>query len=250
MLGKFEINRCHFVDCIDAMRKIPSGSIDLCLTDPPYNIGIGESCPRVASRRKNLKHDVYYEDTLTGSEYVEFSKKWFNEAKRICKRLIFTPGENNLAMWYAIETPVGVLYHYKNNGNSPGTISRLIVTDPILVYGTWEKMQCFRKNAYAIPLTTKTSDPFLATLVHPCPKSYELWEALLYDYMHPIYGDLTIPNVILDPFVGSGTTPELCEANGINWIGFEKNATYAVDIEKRIARGKERAARSTRQTIF
>ena len=81
-------------------------------------------------------------------------------------------------------------------------------------------------------------------------KSYELWEAILIDYMHPVYGSLTIPNVILDPFLGSGTTAELCEAHGINWLGFETKKDYEIDIEKRIARGKERRKKMARESMF
>ena len=31
------LNRIHFADCLDVLRQIPDGSVDLMLTDPPYN---------------------------------------------------------------------------------------------------------------------------------------------------------------------------------------------------------------------
>ena len=32
----FELNRIYNEDCLEGMKRIPSGSVDLVLTDPPY----------------------------------------------------------------------------------------------------------------------------------------------------------------------------------------------------------------------
>ena len=31
------LNKIHFADCLEVLRQIPDGSVDLMLTDPPYN---------------------------------------------------------------------------------------------------------------------------------------------------------------------------------------------------------------------
>jgi site-specific DNA-methyltransferase (adenine-specific) len=41
-------------------------------------------------------------------------------------------------------------------------------------------------------------------------------------------------NLILDPFMGSGTTAIACENLGIDWIGFEKDKKYCKDGRNRI----------------
>ncbi len=57
-------------DCIEGMRALADGSVDLVVTSPPYNLGI--------------KYENY-KDTLTRENYLEWSKAWAGEVKRILK---------------------------------------------------------------------------------------------------------------------------------------------------------------------
>lgn len=52
-------------DCLEEMKKIPDGSVDLVLTDPPYNIG-------------KAKWDKI-------PNYIEWCGKWFKECERLLK---------------------------------------------------------------------------------------------------------------------------------------------------------------------
>lgn len=56
-------------DCLELMKDIPDGSVDLVLTDPPYNIG------------KSKEWDTW----KTKSEYVDFMGKVFLQAQRVLK---------------------------------------------------------------------------------------------------------------------------------------------------------------------
>lgn len=218
---------------------MPDQCIDLCMTDPPFNVNIGSSYTRSVSRRNGTNKDINYDDSMKYDIYITFVSRLLYQLARVCKRILVTPGEKNLYTWIRAMEPVGTLYHFKNNGNAPGTISRLMLCDPVLVYGKWERMQWFPRNVYDIPLRTKAQDPYLKALNHPCPKSYEFWKALLRDYIHPVYAKRPeIPNVILDPFMGSGTTAELCCEYGIEFLGFEKDARFQKDIERRISNGR------------
>jgi len=64
------IDRIICGDCIEVMRQIPSNSIDLVITSPPYNVGI--------------KYDEYHDDIEWG-QYFEWSRKWLYEIYRILK---------------------------------------------------------------------------------------------------------------------------------------------------------------------
>jgi len=57
-------------DCVEVMKELPEGSIDLIVTSPPYSVGIN--------------YDVY-DDNTTINQYLEFSEKWLNETYRILK---------------------------------------------------------------------------------------------------------------------------------------------------------------------
>jgi site-specific DNA-methyltransferase (adenine-specific) len=57
-------------NCIEVMKTIPEGSIDLLVTSPPYGV--------------NIDYDVH-DDDMTPEEYFDFTKKWMSEAFRILK---------------------------------------------------------------------------------------------------------------------------------------------------------------------
>lgn len=63
-------------DCLEVMKSLPSGSVDLVLTDPPYNIGIASW------------------DKIDG--YVDWCMAWLKECERLLK-------------------PTGVLYVWHND---------------------------------------------------------------------------------------------------------------------------------------
>ena len=57
-------------DCIEVMKTIPEGSIDLLVTSPPYGV--------------NIAYDVH-DDDMTPEQYLEFTKEWMTEAYRVLK---------------------------------------------------------------------------------------------------------------------------------------------------------------------
>ena len=38
-MGGLAVNTIHTMDCIEGMRRLPAGSVDVIVTSPPYNIG-------------------------------------------------------------------------------------------------------------------------------------------------------------------------------------------------------------------
>jgi site-specific DNA-methyltransferase (adenine-specific) len=57
-------------DCIEVMKTIPEGSIDLLVTSPPYGV--------------NIAYDVH-DDDMTPEQYLKFTKEWMTEAYRVLK---------------------------------------------------------------------------------------------------------------------------------------------------------------------
>ena len=62
-------------DCLELMRDIPDGSVDLVLCDPPYNIGVKSEVGG-----KVISHDWDKIDN-----YLEWSLAWIKEAERVLK---------------------------------------------------------------------------------------------------------------------------------------------------------------------
>lgn len=70
-------------DCITGARKyIPSNSVDLIITDPPYGIN-GDKLHKHYNRNEAFVVEGYVE--VPASEYGEFSLNWIKEAERILK---------------------------------------------------------------------------------------------------------------------------------------------------------------------
>jgi site-specific DNA-methyltransferase (adenine-specific) len=69
-------------DCIEVAKRIPTGSVDLIVTDPPYGIG-GDRLHQHYKRREDFVVDGYIE--VPADEYLEFSHGWIREAARVLK---------------------------------------------------------------------------------------------------------------------------------------------------------------------
>ena len=64
---RFEI---HHGDCVAGMRALPADSVDLVVTSPPYNLGIDYGT---------------YRDKLDSQAYLEWSREWASEARRVLR---------------------------------------------------------------------------------------------------------------------------------------------------------------------
>jgi DNA modification methylase/predicted GIY-YIG superfamily endonuclease len=64
------IGKIHQGDCIELMKQIESGTIDLVFADPPFNIG--------------YEYDEYH-DRQDADEYVAWSRAWIAEVHRVLK---------------------------------------------------------------------------------------------------------------------------------------------------------------------
>src|SRR6266568_3212670 len=60
----------HYGDCVAGMRALPGESVDLVVTSPPYNLGIGYS---------------KYRDDQAREAYLDWSLAWAAEVKRVLK---------------------------------------------------------------------------------------------------------------------------------------------------------------------
>lgn len=63
-------NAVHNGDCIEAMRSMDDGQVDLAFADPPFNIG--------------YKYDVY-DDSRSDDEFLNWCRDWMTEVVRILK---------------------------------------------------------------------------------------------------------------------------------------------------------------------
>ncbi len=199
---------------VNGLPTLEDKSIDLCLTDPPYNVNYKQ-------KSKTIKRQ-FYDDM--DENYNKWCEQWFLEIRRICNLLIFTPGTPNLKLYFNIEKPRDLLYHYKVNGQGRTSVCRFNRCEILLVYGEIRKESKFLDNVFMGYL----NNGFLrekCNYIHPCPKDIKLWKYII--------GNVK-PTSVLDPFLGSGTTAEVCTKLGIPWLGYEINKVYSQDINMRL----------------
>jgi len=200
-----EINKIYHGDCLEVMKDIPDKSIDLVLTDPPYNVGV--------------KYENY-NDSLEYNDYKVFSTKWLNECKRISKTILFSCGVVNLPMWYEIEKPYWLYMWFKNNQNSPSRIGGFNIYEPFLIYNKPYKR--IGQDGFNMPISLQKECTF-----HPVPKFLKAWKYIIDKFSNE-------NDLVLDCFAGSGTTGIACLELKRNYILIEKEKKYYDLINQRI----------------
>lgn len=219
-----EWNKVYYYDCLDFKRglsSLPDKSIDLCITDPPFNVGLKASSKELPSNKRKIRPNaIAYEDNRVNYDLWCFN--WFKELKKICNMIIIYCGGQNLSLWINIETPVQILYRISKNTRSYGKITYFRSVFPLVCYGN------FKQRLLRDVFVYHSKNGFLREkkyLHHPCPLNEHFWYYLISQLK---------PKSVLDPFLGSGTTAEVCTKLGIPWIGYEMNKNYRQDIETRL----------------
>ncbi len=191
-------------DCLEVMADMPDGCVDAVVSDPPYGVGI-----EYAS----------FEDTPENALSIGVSA--VNCARRVGRVVAVTPG-NLLAWSYPI--PDWALCWFIPAG--AGMCSwGFNCWQPILVYGKdpyiLAKRSKGRRDAISLVESAKKNS-------HPCPKPINFMKWLL---GRVSAGDA---DIILDPFVGSGTTCEVAKRLGRRYIGIDISEKYCQIARNRI----------------
>ena len=135
-------------DCVKELKKISSESIDLIVTDPPFNIG---------------KKYNSYADKRSKADYLSWCQSWLLECVRILKNegslYLFNYPENNAHLMPFLEEHLTfkrwMTWHYPTNtGMSPTNFTR--TQHSILFFIKGKKPKTFNKNDIAEPYRNPT----------------------------------------------------------------------------------------------
>ena len=200
-------------DVLEVLRSWPDEFVDLMLTDPPYNT-------------KNIgpQQKVYSvgQMQLPKNEYKRWCKAWFKEARRVSKRLVFTPGIANVCYY---PQPDWIIAWHKPVAVSFNRFGGFNAWEPIMLYGKIPKGKHLKQD-YILCNTENLRKGIESE--HPCPKPINLWGKLAEIFSNE-------GEIIGDCFMGSGTTAYVARSLGRNFIGIEINGDYIKLAEKRLA---------------
>ena len=91
-----EFNQIYNMDCVEGMRNLPAGSIDLVITDPPFAIDF--KAHRTNYNRTQSRVMTGYNE-IHADDYGEFTLRWMREVCRLLKdsgSMFVFSGWNNL----------------------------------------------------------------------------------------------------------------------------------------------------------
>lgn len=218
-------------DAIEEMKKIPDNSIHLIVTDPPYNLN------------KDYGNNT---DNLEFNDYLEFSRQWLKEAKRVLTdngSIYVFMGMKYISYIYSIlEQELSMTfnswitwYYTQGIGKTKGFSPR---HDDILLFTKSPKKFVFNLDAIRIPQkyyrsvnNMRGANPgnvWEFSHMHYCNKNRKKHPTQkpegLFERM--ILASSNEGNMILDPFVGSGTALRVCQQTNRNGIGIDINPEY------------------------
>lgn len=238
-------------DCQSGLRRIPSSSVDLIFADPPYNKG-----KDYGNNKMNMSRN----------EYEKWNERWIGEAKRVLKdsgsiyvcsgwkysdifqkvmrdefeiknRITWerekgrgskSNWKNNMEdIWYAVKSD-------KYTFNLEEVKQKKNVKAPYTENGEpkdWEETD-EGKIRYTHPanIWTDTVVPFWSmpeNTPHPTQKAEMILERI-------IKASSKEGEIVLDPFLGSGTTASVATKIGRKYIGMEINEEYVRLSKKRV----------------
>lgn len=223
------------MDCLEGMHQLPDQCVDLIVADPPY--GIGEASKNHLSRGRHsfggnrqqlgpAKDYGHYE-----WDNKRITKDFFIEMIRISKHQIIFGG--NYYTDYLPPTSSWIVWD-KDNGNND-------FADCELAWTSHKKAVRLFKWRWHGMLQEDMSNKELR--VHPTQKPLALFKWILSKYSQK-------GSIILDPFLGSGTTLEACVQTRRMGLGFDLNPDYEVLIRSRLERAKPNTETESLEDFF
>ena len=242
-------------DCLEVIKGIPDNSIDLILTDPPYNISKlndhrdrSKSNSPIMRRKKSLNYDFGEWDNMERQEFINFTEQWLKEACRVLKEdgtiiSFFNKEDISLLGWSAkehgVRTRTIFTWHKTNPVPSFRKVNYLSACEFAWI-GSKGKFKTFnfkeQKNMHNFYETPNKSS--YGETEHPNEKPIVLMQHLI--EIHTNHGD-----TILDMFMGSGTTGVAAVNAKRDFIGIELDNNYFNISKERIEKAQNKPEQLT-----
>lgn len=213
-----EVDIIYNEDCIQGMKKLPDNSIDLVIIDPPYQIVAGGGGGAFGADKRD-----YHKAIKTLSDGI--TNNVLDELVRILKKIniYIWCNKNQLKQYINYFEEKGcttdLLTWHKTNPVPTCNNKYLSDTEYILyfrqggvpMYGSYET----KKKYYVTPTNKEDKQKYK----HPTIKPLSIIENL-------IVNSSKENDVVLDCFMGSGTTPVACVNTHRHYIGYEIDDNY------------------------
>ncbi|OYO31409.1 site-specific DNA-methyltransferase [Janthinobacterium sp. PC23-8] len=244
------INRVWCEDALAGLARIPDGAVDLILTDPPYNLG---------------KDYGNASDQQTVADYLRWTEQWIDAALPKLKAngslYIFTTWRFSPEIFVMLKQRMAMMNEIIWDRRVPsmgGSVRSFSSVHDTIGFFVKRKDYYFDLDAVRIAYDAATKKARSRSIfigakwleVGYNPK--DLWSVSRLHKEHPERADhptqkpleiiermvkASCPpgGVVLDLFMGSGTTALAARRCGRDFVGFELNPDYCAIIEQRLA---------------
>lgn len=232
------LNKIHQEDCCQFMARMPEKSVNLFVTSPPYNLknstGNGLKDGR-GGKWQNAELINGYDghgDAMPHDEYVEWQRRCLEKMMRVLS--------DDGAIFYNHKWRVqGGLLQDRSDIVDGFPVRQVIIWkrkgginfNPGYFLPTYEVVYLIAKKDFKLaPKANAFGDvweiPQTRDIDHPAPFPVELAHRCI---------SSTNAKIVMDPFMGSGTTAIAAKQLDRDWIGTEISKTYCDLAKKRIA---------------
>jgi site-specific DNA-methyltransferase (adenine-specific)/modification methylase len=251
-------NVIHKGDCTEIMQKeIEKNSVDLIFADPPYNLS-GKEMEWKGNKTGGDWFKVNEAwDTMSAPEYMKFTRHWIGASQQVLKdggSIYIACSYHNIAevmiVLKQLDFKINNVITWQKTNAMPNMTRRMFThSTEFVVWAVKGKKWIFNndelktinpekqidgspkamRDVWPLPLVQgkeriRGKDNRAA---HPTQKPEELLKRI-------IVASSNKGDVVLDPFLGSGTTTHVAKKLGRKWIGIEKEGKYIEVAKKRM----------------
>lgn len=245
-------------DCVEVLnQEIDKGSINLIFADPPYNLS-GNGLKWEGNKTGGDWYMVNEEwDKMTAPEYMKFTRKWIGGCHRALKEngsIYISCTYHNLSevmiVLKQLEFKINNVIVWQKTNAMPNMTRRVFThSTEFVVWAVKGKKWIFNYEMLKEinPEKQKDGSPKQMRDVWPMPlvQGKERIKGVDGRALHPtqkpeemlrriILASSNEGDIVLDPFLGSGTTAVVAKKLGRDWIGIEKSKKYVDMAKKRI----------------
>ena len=246
------INKTILGDTLNILDLLPSSFVDLLIVDPPYNLS------------KDYENKQFKE--MNDDEYEKYTNTWIEKVKHCLKETasiyVCCDWKSSLIIGQVLQKHFKIqnrITWQREKGRGAETNWKNGMED--IWFATNSNKYTF--NLDAVKIRRKVIAPYKndgkpkdweetkdGNFRNTCPSNF--WDDISIPYWsmpenttHPtqkpeklisklVLASSNVGDVILDPFLGSGTTSVVCKKLGRHYVGIEQNERYCIYCEKRL----------------
>lgn len=248
-----EFGLIYNMDCIEGLKKLKEINFDATITSPPYNIGkeyenildldhfinwlsnIGELIFESTKHNGALLLNVGYLEVKDKGRAVPIPYLLWDKMKfYLHQEIIWNYGAGVSAKKYLAPRNEKVLWYIKNQNDYTFNLDE--IRDPNVKYPNQKKNGKLRCNTLGknpsdvweiAKVTSGANRSSEERMPHPAQFPEDLILRLILGFTNP-------KEVILDPFMGSGTTAKVAMKSNRKFVGFELRTDYCETIAFRL----------------